>query len=75
MEPNTVSRQEVKANCRYPHCAYGWRGAGGAHRFQLFSSRSEGRPLMAWYSRTRSPSDQSALPHRVLEVVSSSLQR
>ncbi|GFY19314.1 hypothetical protein TNCV_4127011 [Trichonephila clavipes] len=47
---------------------------GGAHRFQLFSSRSEGRSLMAWYSRTRSPSDQSALPHRVLEVVSSSLQ-
>ncbi|GFT43956.1 hypothetical protein TNCV_1822061 [Trichonephila clavipes] len=24
MEPNTVSRREVKANCKYPHCAHGW---------------------------------------------------
>ncbi|GFW70405.1 HTH_Tnp_Tc3_2 domain-containing protein [Trichonephila clavipes] len=24
MEPNTISRREVKANCRYPHCAHGW---------------------------------------------------
>ncbi|GFW02489.1 uncharacterized protein TNCV_2455051 [Trichonephila clavipes] len=47
---------------------------GGAHRFQPFLSRGEGRPLMAWYSRTLNPSNQSALPHRVLEVVSSSLQ-
>ncbi|PRD29034.1 UNVERIFIED_CONTAM: hypothetical protein NCL1_30642 [Trichonephila clavipes] len=24
MEPNTVSRRVLKANCRYPHCAHGW---------------------------------------------------
>ncbi|GFV08404.1 zinc finger protein [Trichonephila clavipes] len=35
---------------------------GGAHRFQLLSSRGKGRLLLAWHSRIRSASDQSALP-------------
>ncbi|GFW81685.1 hypothetical protein TNCV_2883591 [Trichonephila clavipes] len=43
---------------------------GGAHRFQLLSSKDEGRLYLAWHSRIRSASDQSALPHRVLEGVS-----
>ncbi|GFU01120.1 zinc finger protein [Trichonephila clavipes] len=47
---------------------------GGAHRFQLLSSRGKSRLLLAWHSRIRSASDQSALSHRVLEGVSSSLQ-
>ncbi|GFW25346.1 hypothetical protein TNCV_5089111 [Trichonephila clavipes] len=64
MELNTVSRREVKADSRYPHCA-----KGGAHRFQLLSSRGKGRLPLAWYSRISSTSDQSALPHRVSEGV------
>ncbi|GFV42464.1 zinc finger protein [Trichonephila clavipes] len=47
---------------------------GGAHRFQLLSSGGKSRLLLPWHSRIRSASDQSALPHRVLEGVSSSLQ-
>ncbi|GFW99707.1 hypothetical protein TNCV_3419381 [Trichonephila clavipes] len=38
------------------------------------SSRGKCRLLLACHSRIRSASDQSALPHRVLEGVSSSLQ-
>ncbi|GFV05775.1 hypothetical protein TNCV_3144471 [Trichonephila clavipes] len=92
MELNTVSRREVKADCRYPHCAHGWssqiptarRGKSRLQistlrsrvelRFQLLSSRDKSRLPLAWHSRMRSPSDQPALPHRVLEGVSSSLQ-
>ncbi|GFW71282.1 SCAN domain-containing protein 3 [Trichonephila clavipes] len=48
--------------------------SGGAHRFQLLSSRGKGRLHLAWHSRIRSASDKSALPHRVLEGASSSLQ-
>ncbi|GFU11140.1 HEAT repeat-containing protein 3 [Trichonephila clavipes] len=44
------------------------------HRFQLLSSRGKSRLLLAWHSRIRSASDQSALSHSVLEGISSSLQ-
>ncbi|GFT33478.1 hypothetical protein TNCV_4381011 [Trichonephila clavipes] len=47
---------------------------GGAHRFQLLSSRGKGQLPLAWHSRIRRASDQSTLPHRVLEGVSSALQ-
>ncbi|GFW12012.1 zinc finger protein [Trichonephila clavipes] len=42
---------------------------GGAHRFQLLSSRGKSRLPLAWHSRMRRASDQSALPPRVLEGV------
>ncbi|GFY13656.1 transposable element Tcb1 transposase [Trichonephila clavipes] len=41
----------------------------GTHRFQLLSSRGKSRLPLAWHSRMRSASDQSALPLIVLEGV------
>ncbi|GFX95393.1 DUF5641 domain-containing protein [Trichonephila clavipes] len=42
---------------------------GGAHRFQLLSSRGKSRLPLAWHSRMRSASDQSVLPPKVVEGV------
>ncbi|GFW70987.1 zinc finger protein [Trichonephila clavipes] len=38
---------------------------GGAHTYQLLSSRGKSRLPLAWHSRMRSASDQSAWPPRV----------
>ncbi|GFS55930.1 zinc finger protein [Trichonephila clavipes] len=42
---------------------------GGAHISRLLSSRGKSRLPLAWHSRMRSASDQSALPPTVLEGV------
>ncbi|GFW85975.1 zinc finger protein [Trichonephila clavipes] len=42
---------------------------GGAHRIRLLSSRGKSQLSLAWHSRMRRASDQSALPPRVLEGV------
>ncbi|GFY27312.1 zinc finger protein [Trichonephila clavipes] len=59
-----LSRREEITVSKSPHCAH-WRSPQN----RLLSSRGKHRPTLAWHSRMRSASDQSALPPRVLEEV------